>query len=74
MISPTALAIWTFSALLAFGVAWSRYEKKKTRDRLINELARMDPDRREKLLNRLSPKLATELRENLMERNPLNGR
>jgi hypothetical protein len=54
--------------VLAAGVAWSRYEKNKTRDKLLRELIAMDGARREKLLNRLSPKLATELRQQLMER------
>jgi hypothetical protein len=68
MITGTSVVVWVVCALLAAGVAWSRYEKKKTRDKFLRELAAMDPERREKLLNRLSPKLATELREHLMER------
>jgi hypothetical protein len=68
MITGTSIAVWIICALLAAGVAWSRYEKKKTRDKMLRELAAMDPDRREKVLNRLSPKLATELREHLMDR------
>ncbi len=68
MITGTSIVVWVVCALLAAGVAWSRYEKKKTRDKFLRELAAMDPERREKLLNRLSPKLATELREHLMER------
>lgn len=70
MISGTSLALWLVCALLAVGVAWSRYDKRKTRDKLLRELAAMDSERREKLLNRLTPRLATELRENLMERFP----
>lgn len=68
MITGTSIAVWAICVLLAAGVAWSRYDKKKTRDKLLRELSAMDADRREKLLNRLSPKLATELREDLMER------
>jgi len=68
MITGTSITVWIICALLAAGVAWSSYEKKKTRDKLLRELAAMDTDRREKLLNRLSPKLATELREHLIER------
>ncbi|HEV2096719.1 MAG TPA: hypothetical protein VGQ82_09455 [Chthoniobacterales bacterium] len=68
MITASSIAIWLVCALLAAGVAWSRYEKKKTRDKLLRELTAMDFERREKLLNRLSPKLSTELREQLMER------
>ncbi len=68
MITASSIAFWLVCALLAAGVAWSRYEKKKTRDKLLRELTAMDFERREKLLNRLSPKLSTELREQLMER------
>jgi hypothetical protein len=68
LISGTAIAIWSVSAALAAGVAWSRYEKKRTRDKLLRELAAMDAVRREKLLTRLTPKLAMELRQELMER------
>lgn len=64
----TSITLWIICAVIAAGVAWSRYEKKKTRDKLLRELTAMDPDRREKLLSRLSPKLQTELREDLMER------
>ena len=69
-ITGTSIAIWIGCTLLAVGVAWSRHEKKKTRDKLLHELAAMDPERREKLLNRLTPKLSMELRQNLMERFP----
>jgi hypothetical protein len=62
------ITVWTISALLAIGVGWSRYAKWKTRDRLVRELAAMDPVRREKMLSRLNPKLAMEIREQLMER------
>lgn len=68
MITASSIALWLVCALLAAGVAWSRYDKKKTRDKLLRELTAMDSERREKLLNRLSPKLSTELREQLMER------
>jgi flagellar motility protein MotE (MotC chaperone) len=49
-------------------VGWSRYAKWKTRDRLVREFAGMDPQHREKMLSRLNPKLALEIREQLMER------
>ena len=68
MISGTDITVWTVSVLLAIGVGWSRYAKWKTRDKLVRELAAMDPDRRGKVLNRLNPKLALEVREQLMER------
>jgi hypothetical protein len=68
MISGTDITVWTVSVLLAVGVGWSRYAKWKTRDKLVRELAAMDPDRRGKVLSRLNPKLALEVREQLMER------
>ena len=68
MISATDITVWTVSTLLAVGVGWSRYAKWKTRDKLVRELAAMDPDRRGKVLSRLNPKLALEVREQLMER------
>jgi len=64
----TTIALWAICALLAIGIAWSRYEKKKTRDKFLRELAAMDPERREKLLQRLRPELQTEMRQHLMER------
>ena len=67
-ITVTSVVIWVVCLLLAAGVAWSRYEKKRVRDKFLRELMAMDPVRREKLLQRLSPKLQTEMRECLMER------
>jgi hypothetical protein len=71
VITGTSLAIWSVSLILAAGVGWSRYEKKKTREKLIHELMAMDMERREKLLDRLNQKLAMELRQALMERSAL---
>jgi hypothetical protein len=68
MITGTDITVWTISARLAIGIGGSRYTKWKTRDKLGRELAAMDPDRREKTLSRLSPKLAMEAREELMRR------
>ena len=62
------LTVWTISALLAIGVGWSRYAKWKTRDKLVRDLAAMDPERREKVLSYLSPDLAMQAREDLMRR------
>ena len=67
-ITKTDIAVWVISALLAIGVGGSRYAKWKTRHNLVRELAAMDPDRREKMLSRLNPKLAMEIREQLMLR------
>ena len=68
MFTRTEITVWIISALLALAVGWSRYVKMKTRDRLVRELASMDPERRQKVLSRLNPKLATEMREQLMKR------
>ena len=68
MVTGTEITVWAVSALLAIGVGWSRYAKMKTRDKLTRELAAMDPERREKMLSRLNPKLAIEMREQLMKR------
>jgi hypothetical protein len=68
VITGTDITVWTISALLAIGIGGSRYAKWKTRDKLVRELATMDPARREKMLSCLNPKLALEVREQLMER------
>jgi flagellar motility protein MotE (MotC chaperone) len=68
MITGTDITVWIVSALLGVGVGWSRYAKWKTRHKLVRELAAMDPDRRGKILSRLDPKLALEIRQQLMER------
>jgi hypothetical protein len=72
-ITWTSIILWLICALLAAGVAWSRYEKKKTRDKLIRELVAMDPARREKVLSRLRPEMAMDLRRDLMERYRMTG-
>jgi hypothetical protein len=68
VITGTDITVWTISALLAIGIGWSRYAKWKMRDKLVRELANMDAERREKMLDRLTPKLAMEVRQQLMER------
>jgi hypothetical protein len=68
MITQTDITVWAASALLAVGVGWSRYAKWKTRDRLVRELVAMEPGPREKFLSRLDPRLAQEMREQLLER------
>ncbi len=67
-ITLTSVVIWAICLLLAAGVAWTRYEKKKTRDKFLRELIAMDPVRREKVLGRLRPDMQTDLRQQLMER------
>lgn len=68
MISWTTIVVWTVSALLAAGIGWSRYEKKKTRDQFLSDLAKLDRDHREKLIARLQPTVQTEVRQQLMQR------
>jgi hypothetical protein len=72
MISWTTITVWAISALLALGIGWSRYEKKKTRDKFVAELAAMDPERREKLISRLRPDVQMEIRQQLMLRHGLS--
>ena len=68
MITATDITVWTISGVLAIGIGLSSYAKRKTRDKLVRELAAMEPERRQKVLTRLNPKLAMEIREQLMER------
>ncbi|HVF70920.1 MAG TPA: hypothetical protein VM940_04865 [Chthoniobacterales bacterium] len=67
-VSLSSIILWAICLLLAVGVAWSRYEKKKTRDKFLRELIAMDPARREKVLSRLRPEIQMDLRRELMER------
>ncbi len=67
-VSGTSIAVWVIALLLAIGIGWTTYEKKKTRDKFLSELIAMDPARREKLLSRLNPKIQHDLRRQLMER------
>jgi len=64
----SSIVLWAICLLLAVGVAWTRYDKKKTRDKFLRELVAMDPVRRDKVLSRLRPEIAMELRQQLMER------
>ena len=68
MITGRDIAVWTISGVLAIGIGLSSYAKRKTRDKLVRELAAMEAERRQKVLQRLNPKLAMEIREQLMER------
>jgi hypothetical protein len=60
--------VWTISAVLAAGIGWSRYEKKKSRDKFLAELAAMDREARNRLLSRLQPEVQIEIRQQLMMR------
>jgi hypothetical protein len=68
LVSATDITVWVMSALLAIGIGWSKYAKWRTRDKFVRELAAMDPERREKVLSRMSPELAMEARQELMRR------
>ena len=68
MVTRTDLAVWAASALLAVGMGWSRYAKNKSRNDLLRQLAAMEPEARRKLLSRYNPRLALELRQELLER------
>jgi hypothetical protein len=68
VVSGTDIAVWTISALIAIGIASSKYSKYKTRNKLVRDLAAMDPERREKVLGRLQPDLQMEIRQELMKR------
>ena len=62
------VTVWIISALIAIGIGWSKYAKYKTREKLVRDLVAMEPERREKILSRLNPKEAMELRQELMRR------
>ncbi len=68
MISWTTIIVWTICVVLALGIGWSKYEKKKTRDKFVAELAAMDRDRREKVLSRLQRGVQMEIRQQLLLR------
>ncbi len=68
MITERDITVWIVSALLAAGIGWTRYSKWKTREKLVREFIAMDPERRAKMLSRIDPKLAMEVREELLKR------
>jgi len=67
-VTATDITVWIISALLAIGIGGSKYAKWKTRNKLVRELAAMDPERREKVLSRMNPEHAMEARQELMRR------
>jgi hypothetical protein len=67
-VSGTDITIWILSALLALGIGCGKYAKWKTRNKLVRDLAAMEPERREKVLSRMSPEVAMEARQELMRR------
>ena len=68
MIEQRDIVVWVASAFLAIGIGWSRYLNRKSRIDLARELAAMDPERRKKMLSRLNPETAMEIRQELLER------
>jgi hypothetical protein len=68
LVTTTDITVWVISALLAMGIGLSKYAKWKTRDKVVRELAAMDPERREKMLSRMNPQHAMEARQELMRR------
>lgn len=62
------LVVWGVSALLALGIGWSRFAKNKARNDLVRQLAAMEPEQRKKMLSRYNPKVALELRQELLEK------
>jgi hypothetical protein len=68
VVSGTDITVWVISALLAIGIGLSKYAKWKTRNKLVRDLAAMDPERREKMLSRMTPEIAMEARQELMRR------
>ena len=68
LVTSRDITVWIISAVLAMGIGLSKYAKWKTRNKLVRELAAMDPERREKMLSRMRPDLAMEARQELMQR------
>jgi hypothetical protein len=68
LVTATDITVWIISALLAIGIGFSKYAKWRTRNKLVRDLVAMDPERREKILSRMSPELAMEARQELMRR------
>ena len=66
--SGTDITVWIISGLLAIGIGCTKYAKWRTRNKVVRDLAAMDPERREKVLSRMSPELAMEARQELMRR------
>ena len=67
-VTATDITVWILSALLAVGIGGTKYAKWRTRNKLVRELAAMEPERREKVLNRMNPEHAMEARQELMRR------
>jgi len=68
MIESRDIAVWVASAVLAIGIGWSRYAKAKSRSDLVRSFAAMNPEQRKKMISRLNPQMAMEVRQELLER------
>jgi hypothetical protein len=68
LVTSTDISVWIISALLAAGIGVSKYAKWSARNKLVRDLAAMDPERREKILGRMNPAQAMEARQELMRR------
>lgn len=68
MIEQRDIVVWVASALLATGIFASRWAKWKTRNDLVRTLVAMPPEQRTKMLGRMNPQLAMELRQTLLDR------
>ena len=68
VIEQRDIAVWGAAALLTIGMGWSRYAKVKSRNNLVRQLAAMSVEQRKKMLSRLNPKVALEVRQELLER------
>ncbi|MDQ2868554.1 MAG: DUF3106 domain-containing protein [Verrucomicrobiota bacterium] len=67
-VTNTDLTVWIISGLLALGVGWTRLSKWRTNDRIARELAAMTPEQRAKVLSRMNPAVAMEMRQQLLDR------
>lgn len=68
MIEQRDIVVWSISGVLAVGMGLSRYAKAKSRRDLVRQLAAMDVETRRKMLSRLHPEVAMEVRQQLLER------
>ena len=71
-VSTIDVTVWLISAALAVAVGWSRYAKVKTRNKVVRQIVAMQPEQREKVLSRLNPKFAMEIRQELLDRYRIN--
>ena len=68
MIEQRDIVVWAISAVMAVGLGASRYAKWKLRHDLVRQIAAMDTEARKKMLSRLQPAVAMEVRQQLLER------